>query len=220
VTGSLWLAAFTNPRFFSGGFGGEERLVMFLLAVSMALTAAGSFRRERETGVMELLLVTPLSERQIIWGRVRGIWGRFLPAVFLILTLWLYVIGRNLGRPRNLLDFSYYGFLFATLPVVGLFFSLRCRNFLIAILLTLFLGLVLPVILPGIIEVLGRLGSGQNWMGGRPFLFGRRYGPMLLNEPERHALTVFTQFGLAAFLAWRLHRRLVTRRFALGRSVI
>lgn len=36
-----------------------ETWIGALLAISLAATSAASFRRERETGVMELLLVTP-----------------------------------------------------------------------------------------------------------------------------------------------------------------
>ena len=46
---------------------------------------SGSFRRERETGVLELLLVAPLSTHQIVWGRLRAIWGQFAPAA---VTRW------------------------------------------------------------------------------------------------------------------------------------
>ena len=52
-----------------------------LLLLGLTFSATGSFREELETGAFELLLVTPLRERQIIAGRVRGIWRQFLPAI-------------------------------------------------------------------------------------------------------------------------------------------
>ena len=62
----------------------------WLLAISMAASAAGSFRRERETGVLELLLVSPLTTRQIISGRLFGLWGQFLPSIVTLLGIWAY----------------------------------------------------------------------------------------------------------------------------------
>jgi len=46
----------------------------WLVAGSMAASAAGSFRRERESGMLELLLVSPVGEQRIISGRLRGLW--------------------------------------------------------------------------------------------------------------------------------------------------
>ena len=66
-----------------------QSAMAWMLALSLAVSAAGSFRRERELGVMELLLVTPLTERDIAWGRLRGLWEQFLPAIGLLLSVWL-----------------------------------------------------------------------------------------------------------------------------------
>src|SRR5205823_6636128 len=60
------------------------------LLVGLAASAAGSFHRERESGVMELLLVSPMTERQIIEGRLRGLWGQFLPSLALMLGVSCY----------------------------------------------------------------------------------------------------------------------------------
>ena len=45
---------------------------------------------ERESGVLELLLVSPLGEKQIIAGRLSGLWGQFAPAAVLLLAIWAY----------------------------------------------------------------------------------------------------------------------------------
>ncbi|HZQ47587.1 MAG TPA: ABC transporter permease subunit, partial [Verrucomicrobiae bacterium] len=58
-----------------------QKFMAWLLIGVMAVSAAGSFQRERETGVMELLLVSPLSVGQIIGGRLRGLWSQFFPAL-------------------------------------------------------------------------------------------------------------------------------------------
>src|SRR4030095_16411215 len=83
------------------GFGlrAVGTIVPWLLMLSIALGAAGSFRRERELGMMELLLVTPLRVGQIVSGRVRGLWGQFLPGVLLLIGIWLFLTGgKGLGE--------------------------------------------------------------------------------------------------------------------------
>jgi len=133
------------------GFRLVNTLVPWLLILSIGLSAAGSFRRERELGVMELLLVTPLRVGQIISGRLLGLWGQLLPAVLLLMGLWLYLTsGAGMGdRYRNesmegMFLLWVLGFMFVTLPVIGLFFSLRCRNFITALFFTGLAGVVLP----------------------------------------------------------------------------
>ncbi len=101
-------------------------MAWFLLA-SIALTAAGSFRRERETRLFELLLVTPLSLGQIVWGRLRGLLLQFLPAV--VLLGGHRPVSAVRLRPRR--DFGwawYYGVSVATILFNGLYFSLRTHH--------------------------------------------------------------------------------------------
>ncbi|MFM8359155.1 MAG: ABC transporter permease subunit, partial [Verrucomicrobiota bacterium] len=61
--------------------------VLFLLA---AFLAAGSFRREREGGGWELLLVTPLAPTALLRARLRALLQFLLPAVlaYLVLAGW------------------------------------------------------------------------------------------------------------------------------------
>jgi ABC-type transport system involved in cytochrome c biogenesis permease component len=121
--------------------------IAWLLVGSVALSAAGSFRRERETGVLELLLVSPLGENQIITGRLGGLWSQFAPAVGLLLAVWAYCSSfmPNGGDSKT---FLFFLVSFLTVPVFGLYFSLRCCNFLTAFLATVGVGLVLPLVLP------------------------------------------------------------------------
>jgi hypothetical protein len=122
---------------------GIELTVALLLAGNMALSSAGSFRRERETGVLELLLVSPLPEGRILWGRLVGLWMQFLPAFGLLLVSWLCFSTFIENSACEAVPF--FGGAFLTLPIIGLFFSLRCRSFIAACLWTLGTGLVLPV---------------------------------------------------------------------------
>src|SRR5438876_1559811 len=88
----------------------------WLLIASFTAAAAGSFRRERENGFLELMLVAPLGEWQIIGGRLRGLWGQFVPAiaVFLGMSAWM----PGLADLQESIGFlPYVGMVFFTLPV-------------------------------------------------------------------------------------------------------
>ncbi|MBA4150292.1 MAG: ABC transporter permease subunit [Verrucomicrobia bacterium] len=58
----------------------SQNVLQSALFVSIAFSAVNSFQRERQTGALELILVTPIREKELILGRLRGIWGQFLPA--------------------------------------------------------------------------------------------------------------------------------------------
>jgi hypothetical protein len=128
-----------------------------LLILSLAFTASGSFREEQESGALELLLVTPLNEQQIISGRVRGIWNQFLPAALVLSLSWLFlfrdlkVFGgyryHNEDTWRVLVFPLFFVTSYLTLPFVGLYFSLRRMNFIAAWLLTCLAGLFVPFLL-------------------------------------------------------------------------
>ena len=122
-------------------------MMAWLLTGTMALSAAGSFRRERDTGVLELLLVSPLGENQIISGRLGGLWGQFLPAAGLLLSVWAY-LSTFLPNGSDVGVVLFFLRQFLTVPVFGLYFSLRCRNFITAFLATVAMGLLLPLVLP------------------------------------------------------------------------
>jgi ABC-type transport system involved in multi-copper enzyme maturation permease subunit len=189
---SLLSAALTERNFFSGD-DQIEILLACLLIGSMAMSAAGSFRRERESGVLELLLVSPVGEREIIFGRLRGLWGQFLPAFGLLLSIWFYFISifpsRSNHVPNGIL-FCANTFLF--LPVIGLYFSLGSRNFIMAFLSTLLIGLLVPFFLSAVFSMT----SGYQPGSLRAALF---------------------QFIVASICWLRLHDRLKRRSFPLER---
>ena len=180
-----------------------QETIAWLLAGSMAMSAAGSFRRERQTGVLELLLVSPLGEHQIISGRLRGLWGQFLPSVGLLLGVWVFfsTFQPNAGSAGA---FLYAAVSFLTVPVFGLYFSLCCRNFITAFLATVTLGLLLPMVLS---EVLAAI----QWA------YGNSYSefPWVLRPSWGGAVCQ----GLLAMFCWdRLFLRLKRRAFPLERT--
>ncbi len=178
-----------------------EKLMGWLLLGNLIVTAAGSFRRERESGVMELLLVSPIEEGEIITGRLRGLWGQFLPAWVLLIAVWIYFLGLFHGMGDRDTDdnfISIIGFLvsFATLPVIGLYFSLRQAGFSSAVSFTLLAGVVFPVILS---YILGFLFPLNNFAGNMP-------------DPNALGLTSAAVQLIIAVLLHRLLRQDLARR--------
>ena len=119
------------------------RWLLVLLLGSLAASAAGSFRRERDSGVMELLLISPLDEREIIQGRLQGLWSQFLPVISLQMVVWSWMASVH-HLPGIFSQLVAVLASFLTLPVVGLYFSLRSRHFLVAWILTLLVGSAIP----------------------------------------------------------------------------
>jgi len=174
-----WFAAMVSlftlaisPQNLAPSLGATTAILTWLLIGSIAISAAGSFRRERESGMMELLLVSPMTVNQILFGRLRGLWGQFLPSVLALIAGWMFLaypgIRANgyawsglsgVAAPLIFGGFSGFGGFesdfgwsrfpllissLMALPVIGLFYSLRRRTFISAFLATIWVGLVIP----------------------------------------------------------------------------
>ena len=207
VTGRImswvWLAvmgSFATTLTYGGSAmrPGEFNPLMWMLLISIAYVAGGSFRRERETGALELILVTPLSERQIINGRLRGLWGQFLPTFVLWSAVVIYIsFGLDRWRPGDLIEFTAAYFI---VPVVGLYFSLRSRYVLLAWLATLAACFGLPpLVWWSCYWVLGSVNDSDP--------------DSLL--PRSAFVTLPVLFTLGFFLFWRLRVNLARRSFSL-----
>ncbi len=206
---SVYSAVLSDPNFFSRS-SYFQLVASWLLMGSVASTAAGSFRRERESGVLELLLVAPLTTGQIIWGRLRGIWAQFLPAVAMLLGLWLYlarlyrVTGPFMSAQDDLPTIGHFAMAFVSIPVVGLYFSLCCRHYIGAFLMTLAFGMLLPWVTVMVAK-----------------LFVLTYWPSYLRPRiEPFAYTWIVELLLAAFFGSRLHHRLEARSFPFSRAQV
>jgi ABC-type transport system involved in multi-copper enzyme maturation permease subunit len=196
---------FANMSLYKNAFEGVQTLLALVLALSLAVSAAGSFRRERESGVLELLLVAPLRETQIIVGRVRGLWAQFVPASVLLCGVWLYC-ATFLTSGSQVLSVLLYIVTFLTLPVVGLYFSLTRASFMAALLMTVLAQFALPAALAQatnfvVVTYVGFNSHDQRLLAGR-------------------LVPALVQILLAVFLSWRLHQNLRRRRFAFeGRGL-
>lgn len=196
-----WLLA--NLRLFREEFHGLQVSLAWLLTGSITLSAAGSFRRERETGVLELLLVSPLREWQLIGGRLRGLWSQFMPATLFLCGIWLYcatfVAEQTRDEVQTVLSFA--AILF-TVPIVGLYFSLVRRTFLAAVIWTFLCEVAAPFAMAWSLDLcLGR------------------YSP-INPQPGPHLAVLLLPVAYQTFAAvafgWLLHENLKRRRFALA----
>ena len=136
-----------------------QYLLASLLMLGVAFTASGSFRQECQTGAMELILVTPMKVPQILRGRIRGVWGQFLPATVVLTLAWLWLLkdaplfaGHDYSADtayRQALSFVlplFFMSSFFLLPGIGLFFSMQRLHFIGAWLLTCATGLLVPAL--------------------------------------------------------------------------
>ena len=117
----------------------------------MAFAAAGSFHRERDLGVMELILVSPLSVGQIIWGRIRGLWLQFLPAVTAIAAIKSTYAFRYFQFEFTIL--IYILAIYLAMAPIGLYFSLAAKNIVTAWIKTIFIALAAPFVVAGLVEL-------------------------------------------------------------------
>ncbi len=179
----------TQPEFFIG----------WLLAGTIAFNAAGSFRRERESGVLELLLVSPLSVAEIVIGRLLGIWGQFLPATSLFVIIYCSLQGMSPSYRQSDATW-FFAITFLTLPIVGLYFSLARSQFMSALFWTLGVGLFVPFV----------IGPVGHWL----------LTPEVFNWGRSSTLTAASplQVAIALYLWHRLHTHLAERKFNLERS--
>ena len=116
------------------------------LALAIAFSAVGSFRRENETGLLELLLVTPVSVRQLLRGRVWGIFCHYFPAIAVFLVLaWGDSVLNQRAYPTIHLVWPYL-VAFFSMTILGLYLSLGQFNFFLAWLLTWVLAFLIPVV--------------------------------------------------------------------------
>lgn len=199
-----------GDRNFMRNSGDMQSLLAWLLVATIAATSAASFRRERENGVLELLLVSPLKASEIVQGRLRGLWGQFLPSCATMLGIWVYMIsifGRSYGMGGgSLLKVWFFAVTFMAIPVVGLYFSLLCRHFISAFLLTLSVAAIVPVLLVGI---------ACKWVVTPESIYNE-YGEMWRGI---YAGAQFVQVAIVLFLLPRLIRKLSDRSFPLERTI-
>jgi ABC-type transport system involved in cytochrome c biogenesis permease component len=147
------LIFFAEMRFGEGGqFLGPHLMILLLFLAILSFKSSSSFQQEKESGAFELLLVTPLTESNLLGARLKAVANYYAPAVLLLL-FFSYValkFGSDYSDQRELtpavLLTSLLGSI-VSVPVCGLIFALRCRNYLPALISTIGFGVALPLCL-------------------------------------------------------------------------
>jgi len=160
-------------------------VLQFAVAVGVLATlvvSADGISGERERGTLETLLVTPVSRRSIIAGKlIAGLTLWF--ATFLISIPYLWVLGREVGilGPALALGFCVGTLLAIGLGSIGLLISAACNSNKTSIVASIFLLLILfaPTQLPS--------GLPQGWffealLRANPVASGLTYISSLLVE--------------------------------------
>ena len=167
IVASFYIAMLRDTGYYRR-FNTEVQFALgLILAVAMASVAAGSFRRERDLGVMELLLITPLRADELALGRLKGIWEQFLPAIALLLGVWSW-ISLSFGNRWDWVLIVFWAVTFASLPVAGLLYSLQSRGTVGALVWTLWTALILPLglaMLGELVRANRGFGTGMNQSG-------------------------------------------------------
>lgn len=180
----------------------QTRLTI-LVGIGLAFSAVASFHRERQTGALETLLVTPLRAEDLIKGRLWGLWGHFLPAFAILLLCWVFAPFEYLPRQRNLASLALT--LYLTVPAIGLFFSLLRTNFFVSWLLTCGLGVALPLMVANYLRRPVWLLVRANLPSGAIPNFDYLFFGMIAG----------VEFACAGCALMLLHRNLARRTFAL-----
>ncbi|MHB1308996.1 MAG: ABC transporter permease [Limisphaerales bacterium] len=124
------------------------------LQAGMAFAAAGTFQREKASGALELILVTPVSARQLICGRWLALVRQFAPS-FLVIAILAIAAARLWAVNRfpweQLIPIVTALLPAISIPLLGLYWSLRLRGTVAAWLSTVGCGLLLALAtgLPG-----------------------------------------------------------------------
>lgn len=196
LTAMVWTSLITGLGSFGAGPSLLVPLLPFALLTGMVLQAAGAFRAERETGTIELLLVTGLTENQLIGAVLHSGIVMFLPAVALHTAILFSV--QFLERAL-LVPLPSWSIIAAclTLPGIGLWTSLRGTSFASGIWQTFALGLGIPAMVTLVLLSLPPL----------PFSEGR---------PEQ--LYVLLQGAVGVWALRACHQVLRRRQFTVARD--
>jgi ABC-type transport system involved in multi-copper enzyme maturation permease subunit len=186
ITAETLLLGYSESYFWEA-FVMQQFTLALLLTLGMAFAAVGSFRREKQTGAFELLLVTPLSERQIVDGRLRGIWRQFLPAYLLLVAAFLYLQDTfpswqfEVGLESRRYFLTPLAGVLAMVPVLGLYFGMRRKNYIVAVIQTLVASMVLPwVVLVVVLLPFGLLkGALGDYTSGLELFLPLPFGPRI-----------------------------------------
>ncbi len=123
---------------------------LLLLVGACAFAGVNGFHYDKNSGALELILVTPLDVGKIIFGRARGLWKQFLPSTAVLVgsniafncvttganSLWYRGTVSSLMAANYVLVSFEIIIIYLTLPVVATCMALRFRRIAGASILT------------------------------------------------------------------------------------
>lgn len=109
-----------------------QLLVLFSLILAISYTYAGvnGFFVEKRSGALELILVTPLSVKQIIFGRVLGLWQQFALPLLAVAPMFIINWPNDWGSRWRTGTLSLLVYL--ALPVIATCCALVVNNLILA----------------------------------------------------------------------------------------
>ncbi|HET9513312.1 MAG TPA: ABC transporter permease, partial [Gemmatimonadales bacterium] len=138
-------------------------LVAFVLTIVSALMTAITISREKETGTMEMLLVSPITPRAIVVGKVTPYIALGFVSVLLVLVAARTVFGVPLRGSLSLL-LAESGLYIVTALALGIVISTKAPNQRTAMIAAL-AGLMMPtLLLSGFIFPLDSLPRPLQWL--------------------------------------------------------
>jgi hypothetical protein len=183
----------------------QVQIAAFLF-LGMAFVSARSFRRERENGVWELLLVSPLRAGEIAGGQIWGVWRQFFPAFAALLVLFLMFEGWD-----SIVVFWMLVSTFAVMPFVGVYLSLRITSFVVAWMATFAFAVLWPTMLPSLVMQAVQYLQDE---------YGFPYGWILVGNSQKAVPTLFwvAQLSVAVPFGILLYRGLTRRGLGIPSS--
>jgi ABC-type transport system involved in multi-copper enzyme maturation permease subunit len=128
----------TNPGL--SGLIETQTVLLWCLLLMITLKSTTSFQYEKESGAIELILVTPITERKLVIGRLLAVLQYYLPIIagLAVFTVMAFAFDANrfrlydydLRRLQSILNLWLSVF---SIPAVGLFFALRCKTYIPAL---------------------------------------------------------------------------------------
>ena len=150
-----WLIVFliilVEFRFGQGGLLlGPHLIAILLFGAILAFKSSSSFQQEKESGAFELLLVTPLIESNLLGARLKAVAAYYAPAMLLLLFFSYAALNwfnYDYSDQKGAVMLTTLLGSIMSVPLCGLVFAFRCRNFLPALLSTVGIAIFLPLCL-------------------------------------------------------------------------
>ena len=183
------------------------RFGWLVLTVWTAMMAAISFGRERRTGALELLLVSPMSSKQIISGRVLSLALNIIPSAALLAYID-YAFG---STPREGKLPQIFGALGEIVVITAAchYLSLRFKNSITAFIVGFLVGGAAPTVLALLVEKTMAFAYYHGMWSVEEFVDGTRRAALFATS-----FLAIVQLGCAIGFYALLHRALERRKFA------